>query len=587
MRLINTKTKQLKEFLGKEIPQYAILSHTWGIDDEILFEDVSASLANARKKGGYPKFESACSIALSHGCSYLWMDTCCIDKSSSSELSEAINSMFRWYKRAKICIAYLEDVGYDHTTETDREKAFAGSRWFTRGWTLQELIAPSGILFYSKEWKLLGKRHDLAGTISAATGIDPYILTTGRKAMRRTSMAERMSWAAERKTTRPEDIAYCLLGIFDVNMNLLYGEGKTKAFTRLQIEILKRYPDQSLLAWTPKKAHKYGKRGPLALHPKEFADAAKLIPSPFRYHDFSMTEMGLQMTINVFADNEVGNAWGLLECQEKGNFRALIAVPLRLMKSTHDKYLHMSDVRLYARDPQQPPTLVPVAVQGFGVMPVNSIPLWRGPPDHGLATSTEQAWKVSQRQIFIPMSPKDVTPICEHVEIRLGPDLELMTGFPQASWNPDTRVMNFDRTRLTEKIGAIFFKSANHHWTMAVIFGLADENCAFVKLDALVPEKVHTYKDLEARSLRETDELRRGQSRHDTHLHIPYGHGGGGYTLTATIELRNFMGRPYYRVRVVTPSSYDNPVVPPRTLTRKMSVHSSSSSEEDLPTATH
>ncbi|KAF1808396.1 HET-domain-containing protein, partial [Eremomyces bilateralis CBS 781.70] len=302
MRLINVQSRQLEEFqgrnLGKIFPPYVILSHTWG-PEEISFEDLSLGLENAKRKCGYKKFDSACTVALKNGFTHLWMDTCCIDKSSSAELSEAINSMFRWYKRAKICYAYLEDVGSESEDEEQRESAFAKSRWFTRGWTLQELIAPPEIWFFSREWNGLGKRSDLAGALSSATGIDPYILTTGRKALRRTSMAERMSWAAKRETTRPEDIAYCLLGIFDVNMNLLYGEGKTKAFIRLQEEILKRYPDQSMLAWTPKKLHRLGLRGPLALHPKEFEDSANFMPVPFRYRDFAITEMGLQITLNV------------------------------------------------------------------------------------------------------------------------------------------------------------------------------------------------------------------------------------------------------------------------------------------------
>jgi len=177
---------------------------------------------------------------------------CCIDKTSSAELSEAINSMFRWYKRAVICYAYLSDVelggGVDmHPSYPGVPSKFAQSRWFSRGWTLQELIAPKEVVFYSRDWGIIGSRERLCLALEEITGIKRDLLNTGD--VKFASVADRMTWAAKRTTTRVEDVAYCLLGIFDVNMPLLYGEGQ-KAFTRLQEEILRTSTDQSIFAWS-------------------------------------------------------------------------------------------------------------------------------------------------------------------------------------------------------------------------------------------------------------------------------------------------------------------------------------------------
>lgn len=165
--------------------------------------------------------------------------SCCIDKTSTAELSESINSMFRWYQKAKICYAYLEDV--DDVSELGR------SRWFTRGWTLQELIAPKDVSFYSTNWTFLGSKSDLRDNLAAITGISQDVLSGASESWHE-CIATRMRWAANRQTTCLEDMAYCLLGIFDVQMPLLYGEGK-RAFTRLQQEIMRGSDDQSLFAW--------------------------------------------------------------------------------------------------------------------------------------------------------------------------------------------------------------------------------------------------------------------------------------------------------------------------------------------------
>ena len=192
------------------------------------------------------KVRKACEIARHDGFQYIWVDSSCIDKTSSSELSEAINSMFNWYRDAQVCYAFLADVPSDDDVEA-KESKFRESRWFQRAWTLQELIAPRVVAFLSREWEPLGTKDSLAELIQEITRIDCDILTH-EKAMAEESVGERMRWAAGRQATRVEDEAYSLLGIFGITMPTLYGEG-AYAFRRLQEEILQRIPDQSLFAW--------------------------------------------------------------------------------------------------------------------------------------------------------------------------------------------------------------------------------------------------------------------------------------------------------------------------------------------------
>ena len=346
MRLLDSRTLEFKEFFQEHsTPGYAILSHTWE-DDEVTFKDMLENRAVAEAKAGFKKIEWCAKQAVADDLDFIWVDTCCIDKSSSSELSEAINSMFRWYRNSQNCYAYLSDVSGDpravepdgatmiddslFTEEqslvsskdflslmrddmpqsmddpefkcsnpdewkvrelppgfTEKLKGmFVKARWFGRGWTLQELIAPRLVVFFTKYWVRIGtKSMDWLRTLlEDCTGIPVRVLRYGNFSAY--SIAQRMSWAASRVTTRIEDTAYCLMGLFEIHMPMLYGEGE-RAFTRLQEEIIKQSNDMSIFLWTDI----YGKfstyRGLLARAPFEFAqcrnvawDRLEISPGP-------------------------------------------------------------------------------------------------------------------------------------------------------------------------------------------------------------------------------------------------------------------------------------------------------------------
>ncbi|KAM5545091.1 hypothetical protein V8D89_001202 [Ganoderma adspersum] len=273
MRLLDTETGQFVEkYPEKDRTVYATLSHTWDAKGEQTYQELK------KIQGRYnlmsripipqtcpvelpskllrhaiwhdcklsPKVRHACRVARENGYRYIWIDSCCIDKSSSSELSEAINSMYKWYGLAAVCYAYLADVppGEDHHA---KGSAFRESRWFCRGWTLQELIAPLSVEFLSNDWAPIGSKHALADLVENVTKIEERALLHV-KPLDTFSVAQRLSWAAYRETTRVEDRAYSLLGLFDINMPTLYGEGD-RAFRRLQEQIMQHTPDQSLFAW--------------------------------------------------------------------------------------------------------------------------------------------------------------------------------------------------------------------------------------------------------------------------------------------------------------------------------------------------
>ncbi|EIW54685.1 uncharacterized protein TRAVEDRAFT_80168, partial [Trametes versicolor FP-101664 SS1] len=192
------------------------------------------------------KIRNTCAVALEDSYELLWVDACCIDQQSSAELTEAINSMFEWYRRADVCYVYLQDVDDDNDVQ-ESDSQFRASRWHRRGWTLQELIAPRSIVFLSRGWVVLGMKSNFARLLEQVTGVN-YEVLTHKASLSTVSVARRMWWASGRETTRVEDEAYSLMGIFGVHMAPIYGEGRN-AFIRLQEESLKVIPDQSIFAW--------------------------------------------------------------------------------------------------------------------------------------------------------------------------------------------------------------------------------------------------------------------------------------------------------------------------------------------------
>jgi hypothetical protein len=245
MRLIRSKLGggfELSTFSNDDIPPYAILSHTWSEGEEVTYDELVAG--KSKNKAGYNKIRFCGQRAAKDGLQYFWVDTCCIDKRDNNELSTALNNMFRWYQRAVKCYVYLSDVHVtDEVTDTQAfriawEDAFRRSRWFTRGWTLQELLAPASVELFSANGKQLGSKISLEREIHEITRIPVKALRNYD--LREFSIDERMGWAANRKTTVEEDRAYCLLGIFGVFLPLIHGEGEDYALQRLKDEIQRR-----------------------------------------------------------------------------------------------------------------------------------------------------------------------------------------------------------------------------------------------------------------------------------------------------------------------------------------------------------
>jgi hypothetical protein len=354
----------MEEFFGSNIPAYAILSHTWA-DEEVSFMEFTTDIEAARLKAGFRKIGFTCGQAIADGLDYAWVDTSCIDKSSSAELSEAINSMFTWYKNASICYAYLSDVA-----KLQFPEQFLKSRWFQRGWTLQELIAPDTVNFFDQAWIRLGSRMSLASLIHEATLIDIDVLTygVGTYGLGYHCIAKRMAWASRRQTTRIEDMAYCLLGIFNVNMPLLYGEGK-RAFLRLQQEIIKVVDDDSILAWGRQTSaldfdiladndDSSTTNWLFASSPEDFGGCHNITYSVNSISPFTLTNQGLNIElplIKIVPSTEDGEhhiqkySVGLLSCKSS-NKPALLGILLANSAGSsiikHRVALHTDDMRI-------------------------------------------------------------------------------------------------------------------------------------------------------------------------------------------------------------------------------------------------
>jgi hypothetical protein len=332
MRVLDTTSLEFREFPDLPDEPYAILSHRWG-SEEVTFKEYRKSRATIRHRAGYKKIAEFCHVAYERGFRYAWVDTCCIDKRSSAELSEAINSMYRWYANSNECHVFLDDyVPADPAS-------FRSCEWFRRGWTLQELIAPEYCVFFTSAWDVIGHKHqfvamrcqckrdggasqaahaawgpDLLEDLASITRIDGQILR-GTCGVRRASIAQRMSWASGRATTRLEDRAYSLLGIFGVSMPLLYGEGPG-AFQRLQEEIIRRDHETSIFCFqeigcwglinNASYPGIYSRSAlPLAQSPDAFSSCNEIWKGEILSNEpYSVTHKGLRMVSPAYVYNQ-------------------------------------------------------------------------------------------------------------------------------------------------------------------------------------------------------------------------------------------------------------------------------------------
>ncbi|KAK4222469.1 hypothetical protein QBC38DRAFT_489799 [Podospora fimiseda] len=493
MRLLDTTTLRLVHRREGDVPPYAILSHTWGgDDDEVSFTDIQElSSSNdavdhlVTKKPGFAKIRDSARLAKSEGYSYIWIDTCCIDKTSSAELSEAINSMFRWYGEAAVCYAILNDVDDDHLQAVLKDdeqedgqipddsgviKSIEQSRWFTRGWTLQELIAPANVYFYSQSWNLLGSKLDdapkrlpsvesFAGLVSTITGVDMGVLT-GFVALDDLSVASRMKWAANRQTTRTEDIAYCLMGIFNVHMPLLYGEG-TRAFLRLQEEILKVTHDHSIFCWEcgKKDMLRYQLSGLLALSPTYFQNFGDITPAPVEFNfsqsrtsaPSTMTNAGLHVQLSLQdlarpqpraqaaynmadAEEEQEPEWyAILDCLPRSVSNGVSAYPaIRLVELGGDQYSRLQTEEVFWLD-------------------------------------ESQVRDIERKYIYVKQLPTYGLPDIHVPEIYESSDSNwasavwnLIDVYPQTGWSPQTRTLKPDTSKHNRVLG-IFRYGIQHN----------------------------------------------------------------------------------------------------------------------------
>ncbi|KAL3605190.1 hypothetical protein FPOAC2_00132 [Fusarium poae] len=326
IRLLDARTRTIAP-RGRGTPPYAILSHTWGnARDEITFQQaLQADHSEFEHLLGYQKIVGACDFALRLGFEHVWADTCCIDKTDYNVLSTALGYMFQWYRDAEICCVYLHDV-VAQADPTLPGSEFRNSRWFRRGWTLQELIAPRQVVFFNRNWDEIGTKSSLLETITQITNIPSQVLLMNHPG--EMSIAQCMSWASGRETSRVEDRAYSLMGLLGVTIPMLYGEGE-KAFERLQLEIIKNSDDHSIFAWTTNENRRAGCL--LARSPDDFANShdirqvidnnanpnAAPVVGPAHY---GMTNKGLRITLPLEPLDPITNTrWATLNCRRGGN----------------------------------------------------------------------------------------------------------------------------------------------------------------------------------------------------------------------------------------------------------------------------
>jgi hypothetical protein len=434
MILIDTATFALQAFPNSD-QRYAILSHTWGLaGDEVTFEEMVSPerLEATMSKPGYSKIVKTCEIARNkYDLPFVWIDTCCINKASSAELSEAINSMFRWYKDASVCFAYLSDVD-------ESQLSFHHSRWFMRGWTLQELIAPKHLDFFDCNWEFRGTKETLSTHILMVTGIPGQVLDHSVE-LGEIPIAQRFSWASTRETTREEDGAYSLLGIFDINMAMLYGEGP-KAFIRLQEQILSQNVDMSVFLWNDlRMTQKY--TGLLAPSPACFREMRSITAEPtFTQREFYLTNRGIRLKLGLAWDADTG----------------LAILPVKHSLGTSDKpvgiYLRRVGLDLFAR----------------------------AYPQEYVVVNTTRFYTVFTAVKSLTASQSNM--IATNVmEISIPREISVVKIEPHGSWDPSSRLLHASHTG--SFLGYMEFKKDRYlpfavvfcfrrsHWSAAVVDG--------------------------------------------------------------------------------------------------------------------
>jgi hypothetical protein len=468
-----------------EVPAYAILSHTWG-EEEFIYEDMKEGKNTSMiiNKAGWRKIQFCANQAAKDGLEYFWVDTCCIDKKSSSELTEALNSMYNWYELAAICYVYLVDMPggcprlvetrtrnvitaelVDCDTSVAEPPVLQGSgktqrpvpsqsdfppmddeddeddvrlqiwvlhlrmcRWFRRGWTLQELIAPKRLVFFGIDWNFIGSKLDLLYTLSDITRIDSIALSH-RCSLEELSIAKRLSWAARRETTRIEDTAYSLLGLLNINMTLLYGEGG-RAFTRLQEEIIRRSADSSVFAWL-----RGAEGGLLAPSPASFRLCSKVILHNGRNvdHSFELTHRGLKMKLPTLKQRGKGNTFlAVLSCSVEDDLGRVLC-------------LHLKEHRADPTDSGE--TTVCSIEKCTRECAKSQAQDWDAPQLHSI--NSRELESAEYRTVLLPhhdfQAPRSTSVLSKMSSVwvkQLPPSLRVVEVFLACQWNIETRVMS-------------------------------------------------------------------------------------------------------------------------------------------------
>ncbi|XRM45065.1 hypothetical protein ABZX51_008169 [Aspergillus tubingensis] len=482
MRLLRVSDLKLVEFMSDNIPPYAILSHTWVHDQEVIFEDMLSG--TAENKPCFTKLKKTAEQAVTDGFEYVWIDNCCIDKRSSAELSEALNSMYAWYQAASICYAYLSDVPTDVRIH-DRDSEFARCRWFTRGFTLQELLAPREVVFFSSEWKAIGRKTELYEVLSTITGIGIQYLSQ-EVPLSSASIASRMSWAAKRNTSRPEDVAYCLLGIFNIHMPLLYGEGE-RAYIRLQEEIMRQSDDHSIFAWRDLDALPNTLHGLLARSPRHFSFSGKFIPYSNweSLPPYGMTNRGLQIALflkKCFGDED--NYVAAINCPVPPSYKdgTFLAIFLKKLSSGDEQYVrsnigsfaHIQDSRgdlkvIFVRQSLQNSSLS----AGTGVYPYQVAQLREGPQSYYKQVNIAYEAVRAIAPESVVSSQKNL----QHFRSTLGdpartPEFLLKAQKAREDWLPKYFHNEFPVPKVASKLaGAIVFESSTETQRVCVMIG--------------------------------------------------------------------------------------------------------------------